>query len=82
MSDEVFEDWLPLPGWGGSYEVERLTGRCRSIDRYVVSVTGQCRFLRGGELRRCGRAAVVTLSCRGHRRSFTPEALAQLVAES
>lgn len=76
----VVEVWAPLPGWGGNYEVEVHSGRCRSVDRYVVSTTGQRRLLRGVELTQCGPCGVVTLSHRGVRRVFGPRRLRELAA--
>ncbi|SHZ99975.1 Uncharacterised protein [Mycobacteroides abscessus subsp. abscessus] len=76
------EVWAPLPGWGGGYEVELHSGRCRSVDRYNVNTLGQRMMLRGVELRQCGRSKVVTLSHRGARRTFTPAKLVELAAAS
>jgi hypothetical protein len=72
------EVWAPLPGWGGNYEVELRSGRCRSVDRCSVNILGQRRLLRGVELAPCGRSRNVTLSHRGARRTFTPAGLRAL----
>lgn len=71
MKRAAIELWAPLPGWGGSYEVDLKSGRTRSRERYSVNTLGYRRLLRGIELTRCRRAGTVTLSHRGVRRSFT-----------
>ncbi|MHA7726950.1 NUMOD4 domain-containing protein [Corynebacterium hesseae] len=45
------EEWRPIPGWEGSYEVSNL-GRIRGVDRLVVHTrsTGK-RFAKGKILR-------------------------------
>lgn len=78
MTDPSESEWAPLPGWGQAYQVELHSGRCRSIDRHVVSTTGQRRFLRGVNLLPCGPSGVVTLSHKGARRVFTARRLREL----
>lgn len=44
------ENWLPIPGWEGVYEVSDL-GRIRSLDRVVTFRDGRRYFYRGRILR-------------------------------
>lgn len=72
------ECWVRLRGWQAAYEVEVGSARIRSRDREVVDSLGRVRRLRGVELVQAERAdgrRQVTLSARGHRRSFLVETL-------
>lgn len=40
------EDWRPIPGWEGYYEVSNF-GRVRSVDRWVDYTDGRRRFIEG-----------------------------------
>lgn len=44
------EEWRPVPGWEGFYEVSNQ-GRARSVDRTVVASNGRKMRLRGKTLR-------------------------------
>ncbi len=44
--DAMPERWLPVPGWGGCYEVSDM-GRVRSVDRVVIYSDGRRYSYRG-----------------------------------
>ena len=61
------EQWLPIDGYEGSYEVSDL-GRVRSLDRMVPCGGGSERFARGRVLKQGTQSAgyqLVVLCCEG-----------------
>lgn len=42
----MIEEWRPIEGYEGLYEVSNL-GRVKSIDRYVIDSLGHRRFYKG-----------------------------------
>lgn len=72
----VTPQWVPVGGYP-HYEVDIRTGRCRSIDRIVLTGTGPRRFS-SVELRQSGPGSTVTLYAEGRPHSFTPAGLLDL----
>lgn len=44
------DEWVPVPGWEGFYEITR-SGRVRSLDRMVYSTMGRSHLKKGHELK-------------------------------